>query len=316
MIDDILSRLAHALSRFDARTRSFDAGRAVLALAQLTLLLTTPTNRVFVPVGTQLPFAKCDLFLREVSAFCWSEPEPVRWIFIVLLLAIGAGLAPRYLSWVHWYIALSIGMAIDLPEGGEAILMTATFWIAIASIADPRWLAWRDPSRPPSPVLNAVAWAALWILRIQMAYIYLNSGIAKLAVEQWGDGSALYYVVRMEFFGSVGPLGDLARFLTSVPLFAAALTWGTIALEIAMAVLILGPVKMQRYALAASIALHLAIAVLLGLASFALAMVGAMLCATAAASAHLSALRRTTSGAPDHDPQADSNVGLVHTLRQ
>lgn len=285
-MNNIITRIALAISHFDARIRWFDAGRAVLAISQLTLLLTTPTTAMFVPVGPDAPLAKCDQPLRGLSAFCWAEPEPVRWIFVVLLLAIGAGLAPRYLAWVHWFIALSIGMVIDLPEGGEAILMSATFWIAIVSVADGRWFAWRKPSRPPSPMLNAIAWAALWGLRAQMSYVYINSALAKLPVEQWSDGTAMYYVVRMEFFGAVGPLGDVIRFLTSIPVITAALTWGTIAWELTLSVLVLGSTKMQRYALLASVALHLAIAVLLGLASFALAMIGAMTCATSTAWAY------------------------------
>ncbi|RKN67118.1 hypothetical protein D7252_05660 [Microbacterium sp. CGR2] len=188
-------------------------------------------------------------------------------------------------------------MVIDLPEGGEAILIVATFWIAIVSVADGRWFAWRRRAHTPSPVLNAIAWAALWGLRIQMPYVYINSALAKLPVEQWSDGTALYYVVRMEFFGAVGPLGELARFLTGVPAISATLTWGTIALEAAIAILLLGSTKMQRYALWACIALHLAIAVLLGLVSFALAMVGAVTCATAAAFTQKAVLRQTHAAA-------------------
>ena len=77
--------------------------------------------------------------------------------------------------------------------------------------------------------------AAVFALRIQIAYIYLNSAIAKFPVDAWQDGTAMYYVARMENFGSVTVLGDFLRGLTNVPILTASITWGTMLCEIALA---------------------------------------------------------------------------------
>ncbi|MFV0534717.1 MAG: sporulation-delaying protein SdpB family protein [Cumulibacter sp.] len=277
---DVIERVGGRALRFDARNRWFTLARTLLALGSLSLLLTTSTDAMFVPVGPDTALSKCNLPFRAFSAFCWAPPEATRWAFVTILLVVASGFMPRLSAWLHWYVVASIALVIDLPEGGDQVLVAATLWIAVVCLADNRLTGWTAPRKLTRYPLQVIAWAALIVLRLQMAYVYLNSSMAKLAVDQWGDGTAIYYVMRMEFFGATGPLGELARWVTAIPVFAATITWGTMLLEFAIAVCLLGTRRMQQIALLGAVALHVVIILLIGLFSFGLAMIGAVLAAT------------------------------------
>ncbi|BBE24323.1 hypothetical protein MN0502_32060 [Arthrobacter sp. MN05-02] len=189
------------------------------------------------------------------------------------------------MSWVHLYVALSIVLAIDLPEGGDQAAVAITVCIALISLSDTRYWVWSRSTQPNSlgGRFYGLSWAAHWLLRAQMAYIYLNSSISKMAVEAWQDGSAVYYVTRMEYFGVTGPLAGLMREVTAVPLLAVAATWGTMITELAIAVLILSSRPWQRLAFILAAALHVMIILMIGLGSFGMVMIGGVLAATSLA---------------------------------
>ncbi len=246
---------------------------------------------MFVPVGEAPALARCEP-LGVISAFCWGEPELARWLLVVALALVVIGFAPRLTAWLHLYVSLSIALAIDLPEGGDQAAVAATACIAIISVSDNRIWVWRrsETTYRLGGLLYGVSWAAHWLLRFQMAYIYLNSSISKMSVEAWQDGSAVYYVSRMEYFGVSGPFADVLRDLTAVPLLAVAATWGTMMIELSIAVLILCSRPWQRIGFLFSAGLHIMIITMIGLGSFGLVMIGGVLAATS-----LGWARRTTA---------------------
>ena len=107
---------------------------------------------------------------------------------------------------------------------------------------------------PKSAIRNrGPAWA-LRLLQIQMCVIFLSAAAAKLASDQWRDGTAMYYVSRLtDYFGRF-PTPDL---LWQTPWCVRAITWGTIVAELAIPLLIWLP-PARRWALAAAVLFHLA----------------------------------------------------------
>ncbi|MGH1524266.1 hypothetical protein ACRAWC_09610 [Leifsonia sp. L25] len=98
----------------------------------------------------------------------------------------------------------------------------------------------------------------------------------------------------MEMFGVSGPLGSIALAITATPVGAFLISSGTIAVEIAIAVLIWVPGKARVLAVAFSSALHLAIIALIGIGSFGLIMIGLVF--TSAFSVDMFADRRGARG--------------------
>lgn len=258
----------------------------MMALAQLSVLVFTPSQYLFVPVGGQTLTDKCaSEAIFKVSAYCISPENQttVTYMMIAALLVVAAGILPRYTSILHFWVSLSIGLAISLPDGGETIMQVVSFFMMLACVADGRLWHWQDSlnGRRNSPrSLLGFAWAGTWFVRIQVAYIYIHSGLAKLAIDQWQDGTAVYYVARMEYFGAAGIFDDLFRSLTAVPAIALLSTWGTIVLEVALGLLILMNRKGAGViAIAICAFIHVWIAAMIGILSFAAIMVGAVVVA-------------------------------------
>lgn len=276
--------LQNSVADFPAESRLIGVGRTVIALAQISVLVFTPAAYLFVPLGASDIVVECSGFPRPLLAYCVAEDidrQVVSWILVVLLIVVASGLLPRITSFVHLWVALSIHGAISLPDGGEAIAQVVTLFLVLACLNDRRLWHWQTPrpSRTES-VAQGVAWAGLWGLRLQMAYVYLNSSVAKVAVGPWQEGTAMYYVTRMENFGAAGLFSDVMMWLTTFAPIAVLATWGAIVAEAGLAILLLRGRVYQVLALGLGCALHLFIILQLGIVSFGLIMMGAVICAT------------------------------------
>lgn len=280
-MSSVTDRLSAAVSQFDPTAMSVQVGRAVIALAQLSVLTLTPWERLTPQIlgQPQAPFCQG---LGRISLFCMVPPTHVIWALVassIVLLLVIAGILPRYVGLAHVWVSFSIALSLGLADGGEQVAQVCTVLLAVVVLADGRLCAWIPQQRDLKPVLRGVAFAAWWMLRLQLVGIYAQSGLAKLGVEDWLNGSAMYYIVRDPSFGASGPVGYVMREVTSLPVGVAALTWGSIVLELLIAVLLLRGPRHRGIALAMSVALHVSILVSIGLWSFALIMIGAMIIA-------------------------------------
>lgn len=269
--------LANNAQRFNPLGFGFQIGRSLIALAELLTLVLTSWDNLTADVLDRAPSVYCD-GPRALSLFCLGGNEPReigKWIAVVITLLVISGLLPRYVSVLHVWVALSINASISLPDGGESVANFATLFIAIIAVADARLLAWRVPAKLPGFRLRQVSYAASLALCAQMAGLYCESGLSKIAVPEWLDGSAMYFIIRDPYFGASGIAGDATRWLTNYPAGASLFTWGTILLECLIATFFLLPTVWKRYALTLVVVLHLGIAIVLGLWSFSFVMVGA-----------------------------------------
>lgn len=285
MAESLASRLADKVRNFSSESQALGLGRTILALAQASVFAFTPADRLFVPVGATEPGANCGEATGTVSLFCLlpSGYQVDSYIVVILLLIVASGILPRFTAILHYWVSLSVGTSISLPDGGESVAMTATLFLMFALANDRRVWHWQTPNRRTgarTSVLQGSAFAGMWALRLQMAYIYLNSALAKLPVEQWSGGSATYYVSRMENFGAAGILAEVFRFLLAVPLIALATAWGTIVIEALIGVFLIVGGKRSVVALVLSVCLHIGIIAMIGIVSFGWVMIGAMICAT------------------------------------
>lgn len=208
----LLRRVEASLAAFDVRSsRVLGVARSTLALAQISVLLFTPAAYLFVPVGTEATGPSCDAF-NSWTAYClpWEfSDQTTSWLLVACLLVVISGWFPRLTGLLHVWITFSISSAIRLPDGGESAAQVISVFLALVLLSDTRSNHWSIQSldEPPS-VLAPISWAALWGLRLQVCWIYLSASIAKLAVQEWQEGSAIYYVTRQVFFGVNGPLAE------------------------------------------------------------------------------------------------------------
>jgi hypothetical protein len=206
--------------------------------------------------GLLLTFPSDDAVLGVWAALLLSS--------ILLLVGLGTRLAAAVL----FVCLLSFTRRnILVLNSGDFVLQHVALFLALspagASVSVDRWLQerrrfWEFPVRAP--------WA-LRLLQVQLSVIYFASVWAKVRGETWNDGTAVSYALRLD---------DLARFpvpdfLTTTPIFANLLTYGTLAVELGVAILIWVP-SVRLYAAAAGILLHLSIDYALSVGFFSMAM--------------------------------------------
>jgi antimicrobial peptide system SdpB family protein len=281
-----------ALSRaadFDPRDRQLAIGRSLLALATLSVLLLTPTRALFAPLPDNPAGARCggvrDLLLWCVGPASW--PPAARLVVAgAVLAAVLIGLSPRWTCVPHWYVTLSLGASMTVPNGGDAAGRVAALLLVLMCLGDGRRWHWRAGRDPYPPAWGGAAYAAHLVLRLQVALIYLSAAGTKLAVPSWRDGTYLAEIAHHPHYGPSATLRSvLGPALEHRPIVAA-LTWGTLAVELAIAACMLGGPRLRRWGLVLAIALHGLIIVLIGLVSFGLTMIALVTLASGGSRRH------------------------------
>ncbi|WP_052069885.1 sporulation-delaying protein SdpB family protein [Rhodococcoides fascians] len=278
---DALKALGARARSFDSRTRGFGIGRSLIAFAQLTVLLGTTTPALFASLLDQPPAPHCG-GMNSVSLFCVAGDTHLvakQYIAAAVLALVMSGWSPRFTGIPHAWISFSILSSISLPDGGDSIAQIVTALLVPLALFDGRRWHWTTTQAPSSESARAIAYACMLLLRLQLGYIYIYSAISKFGVTEWANGSAEYYYVRDRLFGAEGIGADLWHALTMNSVATVAMTWGSLLVEIVIGVLLV----VHRYrglALGLDLFLHIGIIVTLGLWSFALVMIGAVVVAT------------------------------------
>lgn len=276
--------LAARTARHDLRSRWFGAGRTVMAAAQLSILLLTPIKALLIPVVAMGEYPRCD-GVRAASALCIGNDsvgaEPRRWLLVVIFAVVASGYRPRWTAIPHAWATYSVAVSIAVPDGGESIGMIMALLMTPIALADDRTWHWQTPTTEPGRSWQTVTFAAFLAIRVQIAYLYLDSAVSKFGVADWANGTAEYYFLRDNMFGVARPWDSLFLSMSKNSVVVVALTWGALVIELAIGVCVLASDRWRKAALVMDIALHGSIILTMGLWSFAMVMIGsAIVCAT------------------------------------
>jgi hypothetical protein len=110
--------------------------------------------------------------------------------------------------------------------------------------------------------------AAVLAVGAQICLVYVLSGLFKLQGPEWRDGSAVYYPLLLPQFR---PWPELADLVAGTGWLVAAVTWGTLALQLTFPLLLLHR-HLRTAAVAGAFLMHAGIAVVMGLPFFSLFM--------------------------------------------
>ncbi|SFQ99497.1 antimicrobial peptide system protein, SdpB family [Lentzea waywayandensis] len=276
--------VARALA-FEPRTPAFGIARSLVAIAELTVLVFTSDTDLFpvVPNGPTGP--RCD-GLRALSLWCFDSSASAqtisRIVTIAALVLAASGYRPRWTSIPHWYATFSLAAAIHVPNGGENVARFLTLLLIPLCLADDRIWHWKRPATPLPEWSRGSAYVTHLTIRLQVVIVYGQAVWTKVVEPEWRDGSAMHHVMQDAYFG-VG--SELAGFLESSVL-TTSITWGTILLESAIVVCVLGNPGLRRIGLALAVVLHGGIVLALGLVSFGLVMISLVAAASSGRSEH------------------------------
>jgi antimicrobial peptide system SdpB family protein len=122
-----------------------------------------------------------------------------------------------------------------------------------------------------------VAYSAWYVIRLQVAFVYFQASVGKMPVREWADGTAVYYWFLDPWFGMPGWLAPLVMPFLRNGVVLTSVTWGVIGLEFLLCTALVMAPRFWGALLRMGVALHLGIALIHGLVSFALVMFAALL---------------------------------------
>lgn len=194
------------------------------------------------------------------SVFDVADQDLMVSAVLVLLLASSSTLIVGYRARLSSVVVFVMLLALQrrnplVSNSGDVLLRTTGFYLMLAptavAVSVDSWRkrgrsgVWDCPPRAPWP---------LRLIQIQLTVVYLATVWAKLRGTTWNDGTATFYALQLD---------DLTRFpvpqaVTSSEIVVNLMTYGTLAIETSVAVLIWNRTA-RPYVVAAGLGLHLVI---------------------------------------------------------
>lgn len=245
-------------------------GRAAIATSLLVTLWTTPADDLFY-------LDRC-LPILGGGLFCQFQQSTATYMATAVLLLVVSGALPLLSAVLHWWVTISFFYSASLFEGGDQAATIVTLLLIGVLVAHPfrNLYGTGHSSRRRRRWPLVVANISLFITTLQLAYIYLQAALSKLWVDEWVDGSALWYIMNEPTFGMGAAMPGFWIWLLTLPLAATLLTQVPIVMELTIAVLQFGTEGARRWSLVIGIALHVGIALVMGIVAFATIMIGAL----------------------------------------
>jgi hypothetical protein len=217
---------------------------AALVLIHLAVLY-PDLERWFTSVGV-LPY---ELSRDTVSSYSWTLlgwlPDTSAAVHTAFWVATGhavcllMGLLPRFNAFFLFLWIVSFEVRNEVIMDGEDRLMRMLGFLMIWLPSGQCWSVhsllrrWRKKSTAPDDCL--VAGWPLRLIQIEMAAMFLSSGLLKLSGQAWLDGTAMYYVSRLDdFFGRL----PVPAWMFDTPWVVALITWSVLAAELFIPLLI------------------------------------------------------------------------------
>lgn len=257
-------------------TNVYGLARSMLALATLLTLLANPAGELFRPLVVDDPGILDRRAIDGLSLFLLLRDHlgVAKVLAILLLLPVLIGWRPRLTALPHWWISYSLAASGATIDGGDLVAATLSLLLVPIALTDRRVWHWRGIGDGGVPA-SVAAQTALLLVRVQVSVIYLFAAVLKLRSEAWANGTALYYWWAHPKFGPWGPFHWLTD-LVGPTRWVVPLTWGVLVLELCLAFSLVAPARLRTRLLPLAVLFHVGIAVLHGMPTFALTMIGAL----------------------------------------
>lgn len=264
-------------------TNVYGIARTLLAVGTLITLLFNNTDTLFKPLGVEISKVAGSIFLTRLSIFSILSDkylELAKWLSIIILLIVISGWRPRISGILHWWVSFSFASSCIEIDGGDQVIANLSLFLLPVTLTDSRKWHWTKPD----PITNThhqvyalIAISAFLVIRFQVAIIYFQACVAKFRVEEWANGTALYYWFIHPTFGLPDWLKPLVMPMLTNSMIITFLTWSILVL---VAMLFMGLFMEKKYRphlLKLGLVFHFGIIIVHGLFSFSLAMTAALI---------------------------------------
>ncbi|HEX8019993.1 sporulation-delaying protein SdpB family protein [Mucilaginibacter sp.] len=266
-------------------TNVYGLARSILAMGTaLTLLINSPAVLFYnTNTGAAVPVT------RTVDVFQWNfftcfpfSAEITRWLAIVILLVVISGWRPRYTALFHIWVSLSLIQASPFIDGGDQITSVIAILLLPVCLTDSRKWHWKNldvssKRLANNPYVVLMCLSVYLVIRVQVAVIYLNAATAKLGVNEWQDGTAVWYWFKDYDFGYNFYVAKIMDPILKTPLLVTSITWFSIFFEFFLFLGLFVEQKYRKWFFISGVFFHFLIIIINGLFSFFFAMFGALI---------------------------------------
>ena len=200
----------------------------------------------------------------------WPSDEAllVGWaVLLIAAIAMTVGWHSRLAAIVVLVLVLSFQFRNPSAfNSGDVVIRVEAFYLALA----PSGAALSLDQRRRTGSFWSAQTRAPWVIRLlqlQLSIIYLASVRSKLSGHAWSDGTAVSYALRLDDMLLL-PTPDV---FSTNPLIVNVATWGTVALELSLGILVWNK-RLRPWVLAAGVMMHTIIALTINVGFFSPAM--------------------------------------------
>ena len=159
-----------------------------------------------------------------------------------------------------------------IHNSGDTVMLVLSAYLVFSSAGaacslDRLWRIFRGRENDEPP--RIVPWAQR-LMQLQVAVVYLGASLSKAGGEKWVNGTAAYYPLHLPESARFPILGGETLWVINL------VTWGTVAMELALATLIWVP-RLRLYVIAGGVLLHLGIEYSLNIPLFSYMMIASYL---------------------------------------
>lgn len=267
--------------RYYIHTNTYGLARSLIALHLLIDLAFTKTI-ILLPkeLYTSETSTKLSLVPNLFELFGLEN----RWLAIltasIILISVIIGYLPQLTSFLHAWVAYSFFSFALFVEGGHQLAQILTIFLIPICLFDKRLNHWHGNDFfkfSYSKYSDFICLAFYYMIAIQMSIVYFFAVTNKMAVGVWTEGSAVYYWFQDSIFGlSSNPKSNLVSLLNNKILITF-FTWSSLLLESIFFAAFFMTRDKKRIVLFLGLLFHFLIALVHGLWSFSIIMIGGLL---------------------------------------
>lgn len=275
-LNDSITNWAYAILPW---TNVYGLARSIMAISTALTLALNDASIFFRPGGG---FSTPNCSTNIPAVFClvpnnYIYLNLVRWICVIILLIVASGWRPRITGIFHWWISYSLQVSALTIDGGEQVSAVFTLLLLPIALTDPRKWHWESYKQHEPTLdkrhlyLRVIALVTFLAIRLQVAILYFNSFVSKLADQDWVNGTAVYYYAQHLMLGFPPILMDMFDFVLTSKLVVIP-TWGTLLIQFLLFAALFSSKKYWNAIFLAALFMHELFAVMFGLISFSMIM--------------------------------------------
>ena len=263
-------------------THTYSLARVFITLSILTTLLLNSNNVIF-PEYAFENFEKTDgiHWIKNINLFYIMG---FKYIVLIKSITISAlfiflfGFFPRIGGVLLFYITNSFLNFSPIVEGGDVICSNLSFMLIPISFMDNRnFLYDFSVNIIDNTLKKIIANNVFLFIQIQVAFIYLNACMGKLYVNEWVNGTAIYYYASPSIYG-FGIYNDFVKGIIDNGIITVLFTWGSLLIEFLLfACLFIKDKKIKIRMFWIGVLFHFTIILVFGLVTFFFAMIASLI---------------------------------------